>query len=115
MELKKQFTFSGIVKKFHEEDTQPIEIYNANIYCYVNGTILIEIDSEVNQDINQKKFCESAPIYHFNDVASDELNMLQILQPDQFVNILLQPDQFETEIVQKPYEGDYEIEGETAD
>lgn len=56
MELKKQFTFSGLFKKFHEEDTQPIEINDANIYCYVNGNILIEIYSQVNQQINHKKF-----------------------------------------------------------
>jgi len=58
MELKKQFTFSGIFKKFHEEDSEPVEISVADIYCYTNGSILMEIASEVNQSINDKASLE---------------------------------------------------------
>lgn len=41
MEIKKQFKFSGIFRKFHEEDSKPIEISNANILCYTNGHIFL--------------------------------------------------------------------------
>lgn len=105
MELRKQFTFSGIFKKFHEEDDHPIEISDAKIYCYTNGTLLIEIDFEVNEAINEKKFYEYAPTYRFKGIASDQLDIMHFLQSDQF----------ETEVVQSPYEGDYEIEGKTVE
>lgn len=105
MELKKQFTFSGKFKKFHEEDTKKIEISNANIYCYTNGSIFIEINSEVNQNINHKRFFESVPTYGFKDMMVGELDPLQFL--------LYQSDKFEKEVVQKSYKGDYEIEGKT--
>jgi len=105
MELKKQFTFSGIFKKFHEEDTQPIEINDANIYCYVNGNILIEINSQVNQHINEKRFYESAPIYQLKGVIREQPDILQFWELDGL----------EREMVQQAYEGDYEIEGKTVE
>lgn len=103
MELKKQFTFSGIFKKFHEEDTQPIQINDANICCHVNGNILIEINSQVNKHINHKRFLESQPIYQLKDVTSEQLDILQFWELDGL----------EREMIQQPYEGDYEIEGKT--
>jgi len=105
MELKKQFTFSGIFKKFHEEDTQPIEINDANIYCYVSGNILIEINSQVNQHINEKKFYESAPIYPLKGVTREQPDLLQFWELDGL----------EREMVRQAYEGDYEIEGKTVE
>ena len=105
MELKKQFTFSGIFKKFHEEDTQPIEINDAHIYCYVNGNILMEINSQVNKHINHKRFYESAPIYQSKGVTIEQLDILPFWELDGL----------EKEMVQQPYEGDYEIEGKTAE
>ncbi|MBD1827261.1 hypothetical protein H6F71_07365 [Microcoleus sp. FACHB-61] len=105
MELKKHFTFSGIFKKFHEEDTQPIQINDANIYCYVNGNILIEINSQVNQHINEKRFYESEPIYQLKGVTRE--------QPD--IRQFWELDGLEREIVQQAYEGDYEIEGKTVE
>ncbi|MEK0181766.1 hypothetical protein [Microcoleus anatoxicus] len=103
MELKKQFTFSGIFKKFHEEDTQPIQINDANIYCHVNGNILFEMNSQVNQEISHKRFYESSPIYQLKDVTTEQLDILQFWELDGL----------EREMVQPPYEGDYEIEGKT--
>ena len=105
MELKKQFTFSGLFKKFHEEDTQPIEINDANIYCYVNGNIWIEIHSQLNQDISQKRFYESSPIYQLKDVTREQPDILQFWELDGL----------EREMVQQAYEGDYEIEGKTVE
>ncbi|MEG3878245.1 hypothetical protein QT972_12755 [Microcoleus sp. herbarium7] len=105
MELKKQFTFSGIFKKFHEEDTQPIEINEANIYCYVNGNILFEMNSQVNQDISDKRFYESSPIYQLKDVTTEQLDIPRFWELDGL----------EREMVQQPYEGDYEIEGKTVE
>ncbi len=103
MELKKQLSFSGIFKKFHEEDTQPIQINDANIYCHVNGNILFEINSQVNQDISQKRFYESGPIYQFKDVTTEQLDIPRFWELDGL----------EREMVQQPYEGAYEIEGKT--
>lgn len=91
MELEKQFTFSGTFKKFHEEDIQPIEISNSNIYCYTNGNVLLEINSKVNQYINYKKLDESAPTYQAYQIEGTE----------------------KEELVQQAYEGDYEIVGKT--
>ncbi|WP_341737053.1 hypothetical protein [Microcoleus sp. CAWBG640] len=105
MELKKQFTFSGIFKKFHEEDNQPIQINDANIYCHVNGNILFEMNSQVNQDISHKRFYESSPIYQLKDVTTEQLDILQFWELDGL----------EREMVQQPYEGDYEIEGKTVE
>lgn len=105
MELKKQFTFSGIFKKFHEEDTQPIQINDANIYCHVNGHILFEINSQVNQDISHKRFYESSPIYQLKDVTTEQPDILQFWELDGL----------EREMVQQAYEGDYEIEGKTVE
>lgn len=99
MELKKQFTFSGIFKKFHEEDSEPVEISVADIYCYTNGSILMEIASEVNQSINYKKFFECAPKSKSEGktiegrVISSFEGWMGILSPG--------------------YEGDYKIEGTT--
>jgi len=104
MELKKQFTFSGLFKKFHEEDTQPIEINDANIYCYVNGNICIEINSQVKQHIN--KFYESARSYQLKDVTRELRDSLSFFR---------EFDGREKEMVQQPYDGDYEIEGKTVE
>ncbi len=103
MELKKQFTFSGTFKKFHEEDTQPIQINDANIYCHVNGNILFEINSQVNQDISQKRFYESGSIYQFKDVTREQVDLLSF---SELAGL-------EREMVPARYEGDYEIEGKT--
>lgn len=54
MEIKKQFKFSGIFKKLHEEDSKPIEISNANVFCYTNGNIFLEVNAQVNQCIGKK-------------------------------------------------------------
>lgn len=105
MELKKQFTFSGIFNKFHEEDPHPIEINDANIYCYVNGNIWIEINSQVNQHINHKRFYECAPIYQFKDVTREQVDRLS----------LSELAGLEKEMVQPRYDGDYEIEGKTVE
>lgn len=48
MEIKKQFTFTGNLKKLHEEDDQPIVNFAANIHCYDNGSVFLEIDAEIN-------------------------------------------------------------------
>jgi hypothetical protein len=107
MELKKQFTFSGLFKKFHEEDTQPIEINDANIYCYVNGNILCEINSQVNQHINDKISDESVPISQLKGETIKPADIMQFRKLDRL--------ETEIEIVQQPYDGDYEIEGKTVE
>lgn len=107
MELKKQFTFSGLFKKFHEEDTQPIEINDANIYCYVNGNILCEINSQVNQHINDKISDEAVPFYQLKGETIKPADIMQFRKLDRL--------QTEIEMVQQPYDGDYEIEGKTVE
>ena len=107
MELKKQFTFSGLFKKFHEEDTQPIEINDADIYCYVNGNILIEINSQVNQHIAQKKIIEFAGIFQLKGETIKQADIMQFRKLDRL--------ETEIEMVQQPYDGDYEIEGKTVE
>lgn len=104
MELNKQFTFSGLFKKFHDEDTQPIEINDANIYCYVDGNICIEINSQVKQHIN--KLYESARSYQLKDVTRELRDSLSFFR---------EFDGREKEMVQQPYDGDYEIEGKTVE
>lgn len=103
MEIKKKFTFSGVFQKIHEADTQPLEISNATIFCYTNGNVFLEIDYELNQFINHKKFLESAPIYQYKGVTTEQLDALPFLPLNQF----------EEEMIQKPYEGDYEVKGTT--
>jgi len=107
MELKKQFTFSGLFKKFHEEDTQPIEINDANIYCYVNGNILCEINSQVNQHINDKISDELVPFYQLKGETIKPADIMQFRKLDRL--------ETEIEMVQQPYDGDYEIEGQTVE
>jgi len=107
MELKKQFTFSGLLKKFHEEDTQPIEINDANIYCYVNGNIFCEINSQVNQQINDKISNESVPISQLKGETIEQADIMQFRKVDRL--------ETEIEMVQQPYDGDYEIEGKTVE
>jgi hypothetical protein len=105
MKVKKQFNFSGIFRKFHEEDDQPVGIVNASIYCYTNGNILIEVDSGISQQINNKKFFESTPIHQYKDPTIDPMDILS--------QLWVGTNQCETEIIQEAYEGDYEIEGQT--
>ena len=107
MELKKQFTFSGLFKKFHEEDTQPIEINDANIYCYVNGNILCEINSQLNQHINDKISDELVPFYQLKGETIKPADIMQFRKLDRL--------ETEIEMVQQPYDGDYEIEGKTVE
>lgn len=105
MEVRKKFAFSGIFRKLHEEDAQPVEIFNASIYCYTNGSIIIEIDSEISQQINNKRFLESTPIHQYKDSTIDPMDISSLLW--------MCTNQSETEIIQEAYEGDYEIEGKT--
>ncbi|MEG4938652.1 hypothetical protein [Microcoleus sp. F4-D5] len=107
MELKKQFTFLGLFKKFHEEDTQPIEINDANIYCYVNGNVLCEINSQVNQHINDKISDEFVPISKLKGETIKPADIMQFRKLDRL--------ETEIEMVQQPYDGDYEIEGKTVE
>lgn len=107
MELKKQFTFLGLFKKFHEEDTQPIEINDANIYCYVNGNILCEINSQVNKQINDKISDEAVPISQLKGETIEQADIMQFRKLDRL--------ETEIEMVQQPYDGDYEIEGKTVE
>ena len=107
MEIQKYFSFVGNLKKLHENDNQPIEDFSADIQCYNNGDVFLEIDSAICERLNHKKFYESTPIY-------------KIKNPPQFTEdkmidpfFLFQLDGLEEELVQEPYEGDYIIEGET--
>jgi hypothetical protein len=106
MEIQKQFSFVGNLKKLHEDDNQPIENFSAGIQCRKNGSVFLEIDSTLYERLNHKKFYESAPIYRLTN--SPELTQNKIEDP-----FLLQLDKFEKELVQEPYEGDYTIEGKT--
>jgi len=121
MELKKQFTFSGIFKKLHAEDLQPVEISNTNIYCYIDGTVSIEIDFKISQLINYKRFIESTPIYLNQSAITNQPEIFSLQQFDDFTEEILQFDQIEEEVFQQtyefqqPYEGDYEIQGKTVE
>ncbi|MBD2485397.1 hypothetical protein [Planktothrix sp. FACHB-1365] len=107
MEIHKQFSFVGNLKKLHEDDNQPIENFSAGIQCHRNGNIFLEIDSRVHEKLNHKKFYESTPIYKFTNppkFTEDERR-----DP----SFLLQLKELEQELVQKPYKGNYIIEGKT--
>ncbi|BAY28937.1 hypothetical protein NIES2107_07750 [Nostoc carneum NIES-2107] len=105
MEIQKQFSFFGNLKKLHEKDDQPIENFIAIINCYTNGDIFLEIDSDIHEKLNNKKFYESAPIYK----VKTSLN----INKETLDSFLFQLDKFEKELVQTPYEGEYIIEGKT--
>ncbi|MDZ7963751.1 MAG: hypothetical protein RM368_02065 [Nostoc sp. DedSLP03] len=105
MEIEKQFSFVGNLKKLHEEDNQPIENLIAIIHCYTNGNIYLEIDSDINEKLNNKKFYESAPIYKVKTPSSIDQEISKAL--------LFQLDELEKELVHTPYEGDYIIQGRT--
>ncbi|MEH2280182.1 MAG: hypothetical protein V7K90_02375 [Nostoc sp.] len=105
MEIEKQFSFVGNLKKLHEEDNQQIENLIAIIHCYTNGNIYLEIDSDINEKLNNKKFYESAPIYKVKTPSNIDKEISNAL--------LFQLDELEKELVHTPYEGDYIIEGRT--
>lgn len=107
MEIQKQFSFVGNLRKLHEEDNQPIENFSANIQCRKDGTVFLEIDSIIYDRISHKKFNESTPIYRFVDPP--EFTEDEMADPLFFLRL----DGLERELDQEPYEGDYVIEGET--
>lgn len=107
MEIQKQFSFVGNLKKLHEDDNQPIENFSAGIQCHKNGNIFLEINSMIYKKLTHKRFYETTPIYRFVNApkfTEDEM-------ADPF--FLLQLDGLEEELVQEPYEGEYIIEGKT--
>ena len=108
MERQKQFTFSGIFKKLQEEDSNPIEISNATIFCYTNGHIFLEVNAQVNQYINEKIFFEYAPLYQ----SKDKTTKYEQQDP---LDLLSSFDWSETELIREGYEGDYGIDGETVE
>lgn len=107
MEIQKQFSFVGNLKKLHEDDNQPIENFSANIQCHKDGNIFLEIDSTIYDKISHKKFHESTPIYRF--VNPPEFTKAEIADSLFFLWL----DRLEKELAQEPYEGDYFIEGKT--
>lgn len=107
MEIHKQFSFVGNLRKLNEDDDQPIENFSAGIQCCKNGSIFLEIDSEIYEKLSHKKFHESAPIYEFVDPP--KFTEDEIASPFFF----LQLDRLEKKLVQEPYQVDYIIEGET--
>jgi hypothetical protein len=109
MEIHKQFSFIGNLKKLHEDDNQPIENFSANIQCHKNGNIFLEIDSITNERLNNKKFFERTPRYQLN--VSQKIADKKITDPF----IILNLDESEKELVQSLYEGDYVIEGQTSE
>jgi DNA-binding protein Fis len=98
MDIHKKISFTGNLKKLHEDDENPIEIPSVNILCCRNGAIFLEIDAPTNVKISQKRMGESAPIYK---ASEKELE-------DPFSGWENEPDE---EPIQSPYEGDYIIEG----
>jgi hypothetical protein len=107
MELQKQFSFVGMLRKKHEEDNNPIQIVTTIIFCNKNGSIFIEINSETNKRINHKRFFEHGPVYKLKnhpDITEDLLS-------DPF--FVFQLSKLKKELVQPPYEGDYLIEGKS--
>jgi hypothetical protein len=109
MEIHKNFSFVGSLKKLHENDNRPIENFSANIHCHRNGNIFLAINSEIHERLNYKKFYESAPIYKFTNPP--EIINDKIINP----SFLSQLDALGKEVVQEPYEGDYIIEGKTSE
>ncbi|MBD2025483.1 hypothetical protein [Leptolyngbya sp. FACHB-711] len=108
MEIQKQFSFVGSLKKLHEDDNQPIENFSASIQCHKNGSIFLEIGSMLYERLNHKKFYESESVYRLTN--SPELTQDKLEDP--FFLLQLDLDKFEKELVQ-PYEGNYAIEGRT--
>lgn len=114
MKIKKQFIFSGIFKKLNEEDTHPLEITNANIRCYTNGMVLIEVNSTIKQRIHDKKIFETASTAS-SDAANRHLaNLVTYVMNNNLQAV--REEGLETDYeVKKRYEGDYGIEGETTE
>jgi len=104
MEIQKQFSFVGNFKKLHEHDEKQIENFTAIINCYANGDIFLEIDSVINEKLNQKRRDESQAIYKIK-------NNSQLPIIDSY--LLSRSDESLKELIQTPYEGDYIIEGKT--
>jgi DNA-binding protein Fis len=109
MEIQKQFSFVGNLKKLHEDDNQPIENFSADIQCHKNGDIFLEIDLMIYRELNYKRFYETTQIYKF--VNTPEFTEDEMADPF----FLLQLDGLEEELVQEPYEGEYIIEGKTVE
>jgi hypothetical protein len=109
MDIHKQLSFIGDLKKQHQEDTQPIENFSASINCHKNGNVFLEINSKINEKLGSKKFLESVPIYTLKDPS--RFTEEEIADP--FFCFTL--DNSDREPVQSPYEGDYIIEGKTSE
>jgi hypothetical protein len=107
MEPKEKFSFIGIFKKKHEEDNSPVEIISENIFCNKDGSIFIEINSEINERISDKRFLEHGPVYKLKN----SLNLTEDLLLNPF--FISQLFNLEQELVQPPYEGDYLIQGKS--
>ncbi|NEU80390.1 hypothetical protein [Nostoc sp. UIC 10630] len=108
MEIQNKFSFLGNLRKLHEEDNQPIENFIANILCFQNGNIFIDIDSGIKESFSYKFFYESA------DIKSKK--SLEIIENKNLYRLVIsQTDDLEEELIQTPYEGDYIIEGITSE
>lgn len=107
MDFYKQFSFVGNLKKLHENDSQPIENFPANIQCHRNGEVFLEVDSITYKSYAEKRFYEATPIYQYTNP--------QKFQGNEIIDHFCLPtiDVFEKELLQKPYKGDYIIEGKT--
>jgi hypothetical protein len=105
MEIKRKFTFTGVFKKLHEEDTHPTEILDANIYCYVDGNIFLEIDFKVRESINYKRFFESFPRYQSEGITSEQV--------DSHLRSGIPSTMSKGALISEAYKGDYEIKGKT--
>lgn len=105
MEIHKQFSFVGNLKKLHEKDDQSIENFIATIYCCKNGNVFLEIDSEIYERLNCKKFYDSAPIYKLKTNVN--------INEEPFDSLLFNLDKRKEELIRPAYKGDYIIEGNT--
>lgn len=116
MKIIKQFSFQGSLTKDSVESESLIEAFEAIIYCYDNGQVTLEADSEIVVSITNRIFIETTPIYRYVEIPENFLDLysryLRESEPLERFKLFEEIETFEKELV-PPYMGNYRLEGIT--
>lgn len=93
----------AVLRKTFVEDQRPIENIKAIIYCYPDGQISLESDCQTINNIGQKIALE----YSGWDEITDSRPL------DEIWDAFLTGEILKTRVVEKPYTGEYTLEGLT--
>lgn len=93
----------AVLRKTFVEDKRPIENIKAIIYCYPDGQISLESDCQTINNIGQKIALEYS--------GWDEITDFRPL--DEICDAFLTGEILKTRVVEKPYTGEYTLEGLT--